>query len=213
MLPGDHGCPTGRGKGRGPRRIPVTHGFRRFPHQSVSAGSRGVQLHPACLAAYVFVLRGPGGGGRPQHVLPRTSPSWKSKSELEGVRVRLPAWQGRRNGSVLEPPSPVGPGWGFPASLERERERGREPGAAPRGALRGVRAAGEGGGRGLPHNIPISCSAGCLGKGRGESREGSRASATPGMETQPAEQPATWGLFELLMGNAATAPCGFLWPG
>lgn len=143
MLPGDHGCPTGRGKGREPcSRIPVTHGFRRFPHQSVSAGSRGVQLHPACLAAYVFVLRGPGGGGRPQHVLPRTSPSWKSKSELEGVRVRLPAWQERRNGSVLEPPSPVGPGWGFPASVEREREGGREPGAAPRGALRGARAAG-----------------------------------------------------------------------
>lgn len=168
MLPGDHGCPTGRGKGRGPRRIPVTHGFRRFPHQSVSAGSRGVQLHPACLAAYVFVLRGPGGGGRPQHVLPRTSPSWKSKSELEGVRVRLPAWQGRRNGSVLEPLSPVGPGWGFPASVERERERGREPGAAPRGALRGVRAAGEEGEEVYPIISPSAAPRGAWGGVLGE---------------------------------------------
>lgn len=172
MLPGDHGCPTGRGKGRGPRRIPVTHGFRRFPHQSVSAGSRGVQLHPACLAAYVFVLRGPGGGGRPQHVLPRTSPSWKSKSELEGVRVRLPAWQGRRNGSVLEPPSPVGPGWGFPASVERERERGREPGAAPRGALCGVRAAGEGGEEVYPIISPSAAPRGAWGRGVGRAERG-----------------------------------------
>ena len=79
---------------------------------------------PTCLCS-----KGRGGGGRPQHVLPTTSRIWKSKSELEEVRVRLPTWQGKGSWSILETPSPVGPSCDFPSTCKRgeRREGGREP--------------------------------------------------------------------------------------
>lgn len=81
----------------------MTQGFVAFPHQSLR-----VQL-PTWLPSKA---QG-GGGGRSRHVLPKTSPIWESKSELEEVRVRLPLNQGRgnsRNGDC----DPVGPSCGFP---------------------------------------------------------------------------------------------------
>lgn len=38
----------------------MTHGFVVFPHESLRAVSCGVQLHSACLAAYVSVFKGMG---------------------------------------------------------------------------------------------------------------------------------------------------------
>lgn len=38
----------------------MTHGFVVFPHESLRAGSCGVQLHSAYFAAYVSVFKGTG---------------------------------------------------------------------------------------------------------------------------------------------------------
>lgn len=175
---------------------------------------------PTCLCS-----KGRGGGSRPQHVLPITSQIWKSKSELEGVRVRLPTWQGKGSRSIPEPPSPMGPSCDFPSTCklgEKGRRQGAKKARSPQqssstwGLCSTAIASWEG--TGLPWRTSLNsldlqglnCPSVCLGRRQGKSREGSLARASFSRGTaQLAMQYATYGLFELPMGNTGIASGDF----
>lgn len=97
-------------------------GFVAFPHQSLR-----VQL-PTWLPSKAW-----GGGGRSRRVLPKTSPIWGSKSELEEVRVRLPVRQGEGNRRNGDPESHGTQLW----LSQQVQTQGRKDGAEPLTAGRG----------------------------------------------------------------------------